>query len=90
MPLAKTTRPSATTLVARPRLFRGLDRAAKRLITWVSAPPGAGKTVLIASYLVARHITNLWYQIDNGDNDIASFFYFLSLAAPRGVKHCRF
>ncbi|HEY7167520.1 MAG TPA: hypothetical protein VIB79_23365, partial [Candidatus Binatia bacterium] len=83
MRLAKTTRPSSAATVPRPRLFRYLDRAAKRPITWVWAPPGAGKTILIASYLVARHITNLWYQVDDGDNDIASFFYFLSLAAPQ-------
>src|SRR5215813_7240534 len=83
MALAKTTRPSSAAAVPRPRLFRWLDRAAKWPITWVLGPPGAGKTILIASYLVARHITNLWYQVDDGDNDIASFFYFLSLAAPR-------
>ena len=83
MSLAKTTRPSSAATIPRSRLFRWLHHAAKRPITWVWAPPGAGKTILIASYLVARHIANLWYQVDDGDNDIASFFYFLSLAAPR-------
>lgn len=83
MSLAKTTRPSSAAIVPRTRLFRWLDRAAKWPITWLWGPPGAGKTILIASYLVARHITNLWYQVDDGDHDIASFFYFLSLAAPR-------
>src|ERR1043166_8434748 len=83
MPLAKTTRPSVKTIVARPRLFRWLDRAAKRPITWVWSPPGSGKTSLIASYIVARRLRHLWYQVDSGDQDLASFFYFLSSAAPR-------
>ena len=47
------------------------------------APPGAGKTSLIASYLAARRLSNLWYQVDAGDADIASFFYYLGQAAPR-------
>jgi LuxR family maltose regulon positive regulatory protein len=83
MPLAKTTRPTVTGSLARPRLFRWLDRARKAPVTWVWAPPGAGKTILIASYIVARSVSNFWYQIDDGDNDLATFFYFLGLAAPK-------
>lgn len=83
MALAKLTRPGSINTTLRPRLFRSLDRIAKRPITWVWAPPGSGKTSLIASYLATRKVSNLWYQMDDGDNDIASFFYFLSLAAPR-------
>ncbi len=83
MALAKTTRPAVTGSIPRPRLFRFLDRARKMPVTWISAPPGAGKTVLIASYIVARSIFNFWYQIDDGDNDLATFFYFMGLAAPK-------
>ena len=47
------------------------------------APPGAGKTSLITSYLAARSLSNLWYQVDAGDADIASFFYYLGQAVAR-------
>src|SRR5262245_41023394 len=83
MPLAKTTRPALARTLARPRLFRLLDRAAARPATWVWAPPGAGKTTLVASYLAARRQRALWYQIDAGDADAATFFYYLGSAAPR-------
>src|SRR5262245_2024767 len=83
MALAKTTRPTLATTVARPRLFRLLDRAWRRPVTWVWGPPGAGKTTLVASYLRARKARSLWYQLDEGDADVATFFYYLGLAAPR-------
>src|SRR5215510_5058332 len=84
MALAKTTRPTlAPTTVARPRLFHRLDRARRRPVTWVWGPPGAGKTTLVASYLRARKVRSLWYQLDEGDADVATFFYYLGLAAPR-------
>jgi LuxR family maltose regulon positive regulatory protein len=37
----------------------------------------------VASYLSARKLRSLWYQIDSGDNDLATFFYYLGLAAPK-------
>lgn len=83
MSLAKTTRPRTTMAVARPRLFRILERAAKKPITWVWAPPGSGKTTLIADYLSTQSRPHLWFQVDEGDRDLSTFFYFLGLAAPR-------
>jgi LuxR family transcriptional regulator, maltose regulon positive regulatory protein len=86
MVLAKTTRPSQAETLVRPRLVRRLDLARKKPVTWVWAPPGAGKTTLVASYLAARKIRGLWYQIDEGDADVATFFYYLGRAAPRGRR----
>ena len=83
MALAKTTRPTLAVTVARPRLFRRLDRTGQRPVTWVWGPPGAGKTTLVASYLAARRRKALWYQVDSGDGDVATFFYYLGQAAPR-------
>ena len=83
MALAKTTRPTLAKPFTRARLFRRLDQSRKSPITWVWGPPGVGKTTLVANYLVARKLFNLWYQVDEGDADIATFFYFLGLAAPR-------
>src|SRR5262249_45039442 len=52
-------------------------------VTWVWAPPGAGKTTLVATYLAARTTRGLWHRVDEGDADVATFFYYLGLPAPR-------
>jgi DNA-binding SARP family transcriptional activator len=83
MALAKITRPTSVATLTRPRLFRLLDNAKKKPVTWVWAPPGAGKTALIASYFSARKSQTLWYQVDEGDEDLATFFYYLGQAAPK-------
>jgi ATP/maltotriose-dependent transcriptional regulator MalT len=83
MALAKTTRPTLATTVRRTRLFRRLERARRVPVTWVWGPPGSGKTTLVASYLAATRRRALWYQLDQGDGDVATFFYYLGLAAPR-------
>lgn len=79
--LAKLTRPKLYDAVARPRLFAALDEAAKRPIVWVCAPPGAGKTTLVASYLEERQLRHLWYQVDVGDTDPATFVHYMRIAA---------
>jgi ATP/maltotriose-dependent transcriptional regulator MalT len=76
--LAKTTRPSVSGVLPRERLFALLAGGAP--ITWVSGPPGCGKTTLAASWLDAEALPSLWYQLDEGDADVATFFYYLKLA----------
>jgi ATP/maltotriose-dependent transcriptional regulator MalT/DNA-binding SARP family transcriptional activator len=87
--LAKLSAPSLPRIVERPRLFRLLDAAGKRPITWVNAPAGAGKTTLIASYLCARKRTVLWYQLDAGDADPATFFHYLGIAGRQAAPRRR-
>ena len=86
---AKITRPGAEGILPRKRLFRLLDPGKDRPITWVSGPPGSGKTSLVASYLDARKLPCLWYQIDESDSDIASFFFYLGLAAKKASPRFR-
>jgi LuxR family transcriptional regulator, maltose regulon positive regulatory protein len=81
--LAKLTRPKLFRVRDRERLFLKLDSARERLSVWIAGPPGAGKTSLAASYLKARRIVGIWYDVDAGDADPASFFHYLSLAAPK-------
>lgn len=80
--LAKLTRPRLHGAVARERLFAQLDAGrARRSAVCVVGPPGAGKTTLVASWLDARNVKGVWYQVDAGDTDLATFFHYLGQAA---------
>jgi LuxR family transcriptional regulator, maltose regulon positive regulatory protein len=79
--LSKITAPRLSGAHLNERLFDLLDEARARPAVWVHGPPGAGKTTLVASYLKARGLRPLWYRLDEGDADLATFFYYLGLAA---------
>ena len=86
---AKVTAPEITGYFPRKRLFRLLDSARKRPVVWVSAPPGSGKTTLVSSYLDVRRLPRLWYQVDERDADVATFFYYMGLAAQKAAPRKR-
>ena len=81
--IAKIARPRITEAFLRSRLFSILDKYLDYPATWISAPAGSGKTTLAASYLTEKKLPAIWYQIDEGDADITTFFYYMGLAAPR-------
>lgn len=87
----KITPPKPANIFRRQRLFALLDTARRdHRVIWISAPAGSGKTSLAASYIAARKLPVLWYQVDVGDGDVASFFHYLSLAAACAApRHCR-
>lgn len=80
-PVAKLSRPRLHDAVARTRLFDLLDDATSRPASCVVGPPGAGKTTLVASWLDDRALPGIWYQVDAGDTDLSTFFYYLRRAA---------
>jgi len=87
--MSKITRPILTGVFPRKRLFGLLDRMRKHPVIWVSGPPGCGKTTLIENYLEVRKLPCLWYQIDQGDTDPATFFFYLGQAAKRASPRFR-
>ena len=89
--LAKLSRPRLYEVLARERLFDVVDRCREHPIIWIVAPPGAGKTTLVASYLETATIkqrraqkpNHVWYQVDANDADPATFFSYLGEAVRR-------
>jgi len=78
---AKISAPHLLGSYHRGRLFRILDGARRKRVIFVAAPAGAGKTSLVASYLAARRLPALWYNVDARDADVANLFEYLSMAA---------
>ena len=88
--LAKLTRPRLHGAANRSRLFSRLDECRRhKPAVCVVGPPGAGKTTLVATWLDARKVPGLWYQVDPGDTDVATFFYYLGQAAAPYAKKAR-
>jgi ATP/maltotriose-dependent transcriptional regulator MalT/DNA-binding SARP family transcriptional activator len=81
--IAKITRPALSGVLERKRLYRELDRGRRCPAIWVSSPAGSGKTTLVNSYLKSRGLPSIWYQVDEGDSDIATFFYYMGLAEKK-------
>lgn len=81
-------------LVSRPRLVEQLDQGRSRKLTLLSAPPGFGKTTLLAEWLAptparghGRERPAAWLSLDRTDNDPTLFWTYLITAlrqiAPR-------
>lgn len=85
-PLAKLARPRLHGPLRRDRLFALLDQGENHPITWVTGPPGCGKTTLVASYVEARRFPVSWYQVDEGDSDPATWFSYLAELAGRATR----
>ena len=77
----KVTAPNTANVYQRGRLFRALDVARRTPIVWIMAPAGAGKTILVSSYLQKRKLPTLWYHVDAGDADAANLFHYFRIAS---------
>ena len=87
--LSKLTTPDVDAAYPRTQLFSQLTQARNKSAIWISAPAGAGKTMLVASYLQSEKVPCLWYQLDSGDSDASSFFYYLGLAVKKVASKWR-
>jgi LuxR family maltose regulon positive regulatory protein len=76
----KLTRPPVRAeYVARSELVESLREGTARALTLVTAPPGFGKTTLLAAWSAASERV-AWLSLDQNDNDPARFFVHLVTA----------
>ena len=68
--------PEQAAFVRRERLFACLDRGVERPLTLLAAPPGAGKTALLASWIAAERPPGpvAWLSLDPADGDRRRFW----------------
>ena len=85
----KIFRPHLHNAMSRPRLFELLDDVADRPVTAVLAPAGYGKTTLVSSYLESKQVLSIWYSVDEGDIDLASFFAKFTEAVQQATPESR-
>ena len=75
-------------LVSRPRLIKRMDEGIERKLTLVSAPPGFGKTTLLAEWLAATPASGraaAWISLDESDNDPVRFWAY-TISALQNVE----
>jgi ATP/maltotriose-dependent transcriptional regulator MalT len=80
--------PAHLDLVARPRLTGLLERGAALPLTLVSAPPGFGKTMLVAAWLQGLMQANAqpvccWLSLDEADSQPLTFWRYVIAALQR-------
>lgn len=76
----KICAPNTAGVCPRPRLFARLEQGQTGQVTFLSAPAGAGKTTLVASFVEHQQRPMLWLTIDPDDTDPATFFTYFSRA----------
>lgn len=78
--------PPSHHLIQRKQLFDVLDDGIESRLVLLSAPAGAGKTVLLSSWIAARRLPGppCWLSLDEDHNDVSRLFDDL-LSALRGV-----
>ena len=79
---ARRTPARARQIVRRARVVKAVDHALRNGICWLAAPAGYGKTTAMLDYLQKKPTTHLWYRVDEGDQDVASFFHHIGNLLP--------
>lgn len=73
-------------LVTRPRLATRLERSVATKLTLISAPPGFGKTTLLAEWLATAPADGrlvAWLSLDQRDNHPVTFWSYVIAAVQR-------
>ena len=74
-----------TDLIPRPNLLHALQTAVSKRLTLLSAPPGYGKTTLLAELTETTTFPYAWYQLDSADGDPTIFLSYL-IACARDIE----
>ncbi|MBF0405575.1 MAG: hypothetical protein HQL00_16645 [Nitrospirae bacterium] len=82
----KITKPLLNNVLFRERISNLLNDGLRRKALWISAPAGSGKTTLVSSYIERMNIPCIWYRVDSYDDDIATFFYTMGIAAKKAAQ----
>jgi LuxR family maltose regulon positive regulatory protein len=64
-------------LVARPHLIELIEKGLWRKLTILCAPPGFGKSTLIAEWSLMTKNPLCWFQVDAQDNLLDNFLIYL-------------
>ena len=67
----------------RPQLINWLENQLDKRLILISAPPGYGKTTLLADFLTATRLPSAWVQLDSADSDPSVFLAYLIEAVRR-------
>ncbi len=73
-------------LVPRQRLLQRLDRGLPSKLTLISAPPGFGKTTLLAEWLATLNASDrsvAWLSLDANDDQPSTFWTYVTTALHR-------
>ena len=80
-------------LVARPRLLKSLNSALSLPLSVITAPPGYGKTTLLAEWVLSLQknsssaaLSLAWVSLDVDDNVLARFWTYTITALQRAVE----
>ena len=83
--VAKLVAPRTPQIVRRARVLSAIRGALRSGACWVAAPGGYGKTVSVIDYLQKTRAPHIWYRVDDGDQDVASFFHYMAQSV-RGAR----
>ncbi|WP_141015335.1 LuxR C-terminal-related transcriptional regulator [Nocardioides sambongensis] len=75
-------------LVPRPRLDALLDEAVAAPLTLVVAPPGSGKTVLLATWTSRTALPTAWLALDEADRDPVQLWCAMAAALEQLARGC--
>lgn len=70
----------------RPHLSDWMEAQQDKRLVLISAPPGYGKTTLLADYLAVTSQAFAWYQLDANDSDPTVFLTYLIEALRRMTR----
>ena len=86
---AKLRRPVlAEHYVRRPRLLDLVEQVLVAPLTLVVAPPGTGKTSLVAGWTADSSIQSAWLSLDESDRDVVQFWSGVIAALETLVPQC--